>query len=481
MKLLKLLLSSFFLLILLYNVGAVSFQDSVNVNANVGSNSLVPIQVTNSNNFTIYDFSFENFNFTTFSTISVLEPNMTAYVLLKTNPSVAVDKVVNVKSTFKVLQDIPRDPKTFSVILKDTSYEPSTLDIKEGDSINFTNLGSSVHSIRSVNDNWGKYVAEPNFNSKDFDLQPSESRILRFDNIGSFSYSDRITSLGGVVNVVNKSSFEKVVVPQIQKQLTINYKSFNPETIMAYTLYTPSFSIQYNKHDEGIIEVKNVGNKSSVNTVLSGQWMSFDVNSFNLEPNENKKIKFTIKPDITRSSDTGKSYILDLYITTNNAPQLNSSISVVIPKSEIVDDVNPNDINVQFSRIIEYCNQNPDVCKGNGANGTIQFRDKLYAVNLTYDDMLKLQRDIGLTALSISRVENAEKRNNDAVNIKLDELSRLLNVTATNQQLIMEDINSMKNWRSVLIVILLLLLVAGFIVMLYNKYKVKGSYPGMSG
>ena len=407
-----------FLMLYSFSVFAVTFEPSITVQASVGTTTLIPIQVFNDLGEDLIDFSFESVNFTTFTTISRLESNSSGYVLAKVTPTSSFEGQLSTKSSFFLMRDIPRQPKTFNVELRDDGYIPGIIDVKEGDSVNFTNFGSIVHSVKSPIEGW------------DSDLAPGTSVIFVLSGVKTIQYFDKQTSLGGVINVLNKTSFEKVNSPELQKPLVLNVKAINPETSLVGVAVTPSFTVAYNKEEETGIIVRNVGNKSSINTVLSGQWMIFDAQGFGLEPGQSKLVKVIVRPEITRSDQTGKAYPLDLFITTSNAPQINLTLTVFIPKTEVITGVTAGDINVEINRIIEFCNQNPSICGAGGNDTKVMFRDRYYTHNFSYQDIVDIQTRQALTVTELEKQSKEQKRINDYLVTTLGSMSESYNKTS---------------------------------------------------
>ena len=440
---------------------SISFEPSVSVNAVVGSTTIVPIEVFNDLNTSLIDFTFEAFNFTSFNKIDVLETNKSAYVLMKVVPDRVVDSVFNTKSFFYVLQDIPRSPKTFDVSLADGGYSPTILDLKEGDSVLFKNTGTINHAVKSQSKGW------------DYNLKRNETVTVVLDKIENINYFDTFTSLGGVINVLNRSSFEKVHNPQLQKQLTINMKSVNAETNMAFSLGVNSFSVEYNKQTDGVIEIRNVGNKTSVNTRLNGRWIGFTNNGFSLQPGEKKIIVFTITPEINKSEDTGKTYPIDVFINTDNAPQLNTSIFVSIPQAIVLRTDDSGYYKGIANELAEYCKQHPDVCFGNNANQTVIIRKGYMNINVSEDWPLNIETEMARQGLSLLRLENLEKENDDKTNTRLMSLELISNITTNDVGYIKEQLGKIHFWVAFLIIFVLSVGIMSTITILVFKHLKK--------
>ena len=109
------------------NVLGISFVSDVNLNGVVGSSILLPVNITNDNSESIFSVGFIGNNFSSSSLIDSLGVNKSGFVVIKVTPVSSGDSVLTLGSSFVFHRDIPRSPKTFTILLNDTDYSPATL------------------------------------------------------------------------------------------------------------------------------------------------------------------------------------------------------------------------------------------------------------------------------------------------------------------------------------------------------------------
>jgi len=143
----------------------------------------------------------------------------------------------------------------------------------------------------------------------------------------------------------------------LNMNLKINY---NPTQIIS-TLYTTSYNMTYNENKEDVMTIKNTGSNIGRSTHLYGDWLTFSENNFDLAPGESKNIQYTINPLIYESSQTNKTYNLNLQIE-GNFNTINETLTVYIQTANIGSGLTNGSIDYEFleNAFRLYCQIKPD-------------------------------------------------------------------------------------------------------------------------
>src|SRR3990167_121365 len=431
-------------------------------NAIIGSEIILPINITNNQNVELVNVSLEGLQFTTMNQVSLILPNQSINTYLKVKPTSLVSSTFYGKVYGFFLLDILRDSKSFEINLTDLSYTPGEIWIKEGDSIVFYNRGTVAHSVISSN-----------FNSV---IPVNNTYTYTFNTIKDMEYFDLNTAMGGIIHVINKSSLERVRNPSYDTDISITLTSKLADTNLSARTYDPSLTIEAYKTGESVVEIVNIGNKTAEDIFFEMQWTSFQENHFSLVPNERKLIKFIISPQLQSTPETNRSYNLSLTITSKNANQIRLNVLVSIPHKEILQNETSNYYLGLLNQILEFCKQFPVAC-AEGPNGTqVIYKEKNYSIDLTYSDFIKLQQDVRSVAASQERTENKLQEGTDILLVQLQALTKKYSNLNTSLSVFYEEKQSEKKWNIfkwvILVVVLFVLLITTSIgFLLYRKNK----------
>ncbi|MBI4991622.1 MAG: hypothetical protein HZB99_00170 [Candidatus Harrisonbacteria bacterium] len=89
-------------------------------------------------------------------------------------------------------QELPRNPITFTVAIKNNRFVPDRLEIKVNDSVRWVNEGETLHWVAS--DPHPTHTNEPGLDALG-ELQKGEFYIHQFKTPGIFSYHDHAAKL----------------------------------------------------------------------------------------------------------------------------------------------------------------------------------------------------------------------------------------------------------------------------------------------
>jgi len=108
------------------------------------------------------------------------------------------------------------------------------------------------------------------------------------------------------------------------------------------------------------IVLKNTGNETAKNINISGEWMTFGENNFDILPGATYFVSFSVKPSITHTNQTNKTYVKNLYIS-GNFPQVVKNISISVQYADVNSELGDTEQGL-VSFITQFCNENPNIC-----------------------------------------------------------------------------------------------------------------------
>lgn len=206
-------------------------------------------------------------------------------------------------------------------------FDRCNLNLIQGDSIKW--VSSVIGSVKLKNEDTDEY----------FLTIPSESNnTKKFDYETKFNYR---AYLGGTpfteiceINIMASSGL--VHNSAYDDELDLNVKvNYNP-TEIEVTFLEDEYEIEAGDEEEDIFKIKNNGNNIARNIKISGNWFSFDLNNFNLNPGESKNIGYIISPIILNTNQTDLTYNRTIRIT-GNFDTIEKSFLIHIPYKELGD------------------------------------------------------------------------------------------------------------------------------------------------
>lgn len=267
-----------------------------------------------------YNFTIINPTTYTFYNIT-LEPNV--YLNTPTIPELNTSQIASISSVVVANESFNKTFKVqgyyYTTVGVSNNTHVVNVDYYNGlDKCDFTiTKGDRVLWVNSVSDEIQlKNVATGNVVTI---IPQGNNYTTYFDSPQSFQYVFlrrgfiftricTITALSdsGLVNNPEYDGFMNLTVTLI----------FNPTNI-TYNIVSNNYTINVFQSQDGVMTITNVGNESAKNIMLTGDWLTFNTNNFNLLPGETKGIIYTIKPSITLTSQTNQSYNKTLSIAGN--------------------------------------------------------------------------------------------------------------------------------------------------------------------
>ena len=230
-----------------------------------------------------------------------------------------------------------------------------------------------------------------------------------------------ITVLG--TGLVNNPNYDAII------NLNLNIE-FIPTNI-AVSIPVDDYTLNVGSSQQGFFTITNLGSNIAKDIILSADWFSFKddagnvLNNFDLSEGQSKNILYTIKPIITNTSQTDKSYVKTFTIS-GNFDQFTKDFNIFIPFSVVIsgDETEPGleELVKQYMEvIIAYCNDNPNSleCKSLLSNVIVGY-------NATTDD------DSNIAILKILAEFMNQQNLND--NIQKELTTDIINSTGENLQ-----------------------------------------------
>lgn len=458
MKLFIILFCSIFLfsMVSAINVPLIVSTSNYTLTTTLGSSYFIDVKILNPNTEKVLVRSGSSFaSFNEFWLNS--NENKTVSVLLNLNSSGSY----NIK--FEGFQTVSySNPDNYNINITSGSIQPSSLIIKIGDTVNFINKAGKAISLYSLE-------------TSTININDQQQYSKTFNDIRSFSYWTTPDFLNGYIEVQNKSTTHfSELDANLPIYATVNYVFTNLD--IAY-LTSSSFVIPIGEFRNGNIIVKNNGSGVAFNVKLEGEWITFSQNNFNLNSGEDKNVEFVIRPYISTTNSTDKTYIKPIKIT-GNFPEITRDLSINIPYAVISENASSYLEYLRYLREV-YCANN-SITKNSilcTQDPVVEYRyinnlsEAQISVNMTYEMFRTLYNNI-------NSVPDLLQTSN---NIIKEDINDLKNNSESNsfeiQRIRMENEKNSENIESLYVFLWIVIATIGsgiFIftfIILIRKYK----------
>lgn len=283
-----------------------------------GQPAQVEITIKNNFPFEITDLNFSKVQDITFQQFPSILANQSVSFNATVLSTSAYAKATSSTVSFFYASGISSGIITKNLSVTSTGFSTTNTTIVVGSTIVWKNDDSTTHSVTSTL--W------------DNPLSPGSTFAYTFSTLGTYPYYDSFTGHSGFVNVVDASSITKVHNPDYDVSIPISLTSILIETNLSVSILNPQvYTIPYNANQQGVISVKNTGTKTARKIFFNGQWTTFSLQGFDVDPGAEKFVVFTIAPQILNSNDTGKNYSINFTLQSNNTLTNSQNILVDIP------------------------------------------------------------------------------------------------------------------------------------------------------
>lgn len=465
MKTLKLLLFSIVVLFSISFVSALSLQNQTHyeVNTSLGDDDFFIIEIYNDQSMTFYNITIEDNDYISMDKIDKLEPGEKAIV------EVSIDAIENFNGDLSIKgfyeSNLGTSNQTHQIDIDyNNGIEPCNLNIIEGDSVRWNNFVNDDIVINAPYSMFGGTNTIPEGESKTHDFPNPEVFSYTFSRRGYlFTDSCEINVLSSE-GLIHNSDYDAV----ISLNIIVTY----PPTQMSMLVLTKEFNITAYETKEGALTLANMGSETAKNVRLSGKWMSFNKNNFDLAPGETTPIIYSITPEPTNSNQTNQTYQLMLQVE-GNFPMLEQNLSVYVPYMKIGDNFYGSGQSLQ-EWIDEQCELDPTLsyCEG---NVKVVYRS---ANDSEFNVSMSISRLNGLWEFQFDKYDEQEQFN-DLIKETIYDQKNLTDVVTnqslTNSQSIQEvrdDVRLLAYIAGIAILLLATLVISSILSwIIYQLYK----------
>lgn len=316
------------------------------VNKTVGHDESIILKIKNTDSFDFYNITLEENDYIEIETISTLSSGQIATVTATVKADVSIDQDIKVQGFY--ISDLGQGYENYSINVDyNDGISDCDLVIIKGDRVTWNNFVND--EVKMINIDTGAEVTTIDNNSSYSSVFDFPEELNYYFNRRGFKFTDncKVTALdtsGPIHNPNYDASF----------RLKVN-TNYDPTTLSKSFVET-SYNLSYNEETEGIFTIKNTGNNIAKNIHISGEWITFNENDFDLSPGATKGVIYSVRPLVTKTNDTGKTYEKEIVIE-GNFETLTQNISISVPYSEISEDYSSG--NTLIDVLIAYCEDNP--------------------------------------------------------------------------------------------------------------------------
>lgn len=467
----KVLLSFLFIFLLISLVsanGLLITPNNFNVNKTAGINTNIIFNITNMDTKVFNNVSIQNNSYITFSPIASIQPGQIMTVTGTINSNANINTSLRIRGYY--MTDVGSQNKFYNINI--SSYTapitPCDFSIIKGDTLNFSNKLNNAIIIKDVNNNQDVTTIPPN---SFFPLQMNMPT--------SFKYTIYISGfqLSSVCTVTVLDTQGLVNDPTLDGILNLNIKNSYEPTNVTLNLLTNNFSMDFFDTKDAIMTVTNTGNKKAYDVTLSGEWMSFSANHFDLGIGESKGIIYTVSPVIMTTTDTNKTYIKPMK-ANGNFNEVTSGVSVFVNYANF-------DTNTTSKADVDYllkvfCPNYPNsvLCNGTGQNIIYKYinnaSDETFNVTMSQSQVRDLWLYLFQTGDKIDTLNNYMKEQIEAIltnqstsNMKVNNLLALTEDNKKSQDSAVSNVLIL----AVIIMIVIVGSIVGILIYLYRREK----------
>lgn len=320
----------------------------VEINKTSGTDAFVTLNIKNEETFKMYNVSFAD---TLIADKFDLEPGQTKAIQFKITSNENLDKDITLTSFYQV--NLGQSNKTETVnIYYDSGLDKCDLNLVAGDSVKWIN--NVLGDVLVKNVDTGEQIKT---------ILEGQNHTLKFQNPINFNY--QVYRIGlpftNVCNINVISTNGLVHNTEYDAKIHLKLNIFFQETSIAVNFPTTFYNLSYNEQYSDIFSIKNTGDKIAKNIKLNGDWLTFDTNNFDLQPQQQINVGYTVKPSVFNTNQTNQIYQKEIKIE-GNFPTTTQNISVFVKYANLGTSGNASDINEDvIAYLIEaYCSNHPD-------------------------------------------------------------------------------------------------------------------------
>jgi len=331
------------------SAGLVVNKTSASINKIYGVNSTITFTVSNPGPYPMSNITLENNNMVYMSQIASLPIGSSAQVTAVLYGNNATTSSLKLKGYY--ITTIGVQNKTWAVnIDRYMTLSVCDLSVVRGDKVLWTNFVIDDIILRNAvtNNNVGTVLKNTSY-IMNFDSAPQTFRYY-------FSRADYITTQVCTISVlpdtglINNPEYDGIL------NLSVNI-IFNP-TVVNVLMTQRNYTISVFSQQDGVLTITNIGNETARGITLTNEWATFSANRFDLAPLQTKGVIYTIKPIISKTEETNRTYDKVLKVT-GNFGDINEHLYVTIPFAVVNSSSNTTNYQGLIGLLQAFCKDNP--------------------------------------------------------------------------------------------------------------------------
>lgn len=367
------------LLILPISLTSAVSVEPISIQGQIGQKITSSMNISNDLSLPIFNFQFSNLSGLGFQFPQInLSANESKIITFNVTPNQALIQTIQSKVSFNYLANIPEAITTYDLNISSNGFSTDFFVIRNGDTIRWTNIDSINHQVQSSLFSSGT-------------ISPSGNYAYTFNQLGTFEVIDpnwdEFSYFHQNIQIINRTSLEPVHNPSYDFNWQLNLNFLLTPTNLTLTPLGTNFTIDANGETDGLLNISNSGNEvaQSISITSDSSWILPKENNFNLNPNSQKFVAYTIFPIISDIQQTNKTYLINITVKGLNTGLQSTLISVFVPYNPNIGDIDTVEgFAGLINRLIELCRENPNhvLCNpnrtiiqpsGNGSAGNFSF------------------------------------------------------------------------------------------------------------
>jgi len=351
----------FVLSIAFVNAGLVIEPNSININKTYGEDYFVDLKLRNTEAFSFYNIIFENNQYISITKIDELKSGENISVKAKINSNDNTNVNIDLIGFYNgsvgnsnLVYDYDVNKDVLAMCNPNTPL--AKYELIKGDTLKINNLDSSDLLLYQNENLIATIVQGSSYLIQDLDI--GSNYIYRLEYKG---HTSGFPFGHCYVNVKMLSATDLIHRKKYDGHLNLNLVTYFEKTNVSCTFTETSYVTEFFNTQEGFFMIKNEGNKIAKDiTISANDWFTFIPNIFDLDIGQNKLVTYKIKPKIINTSETNKTYDIDVKIN-GNFDELIQNFSVFVKYAEVNDEYTGSyESLIEF--ITRFCNENPTIC-----------------------------------------------------------------------------------------------------------------------
>ena len=443
-------------------------ENSFDINKTIGVDDVVIFKLRNSDSFTFHNISFEENDFISMNPINNLTSGQEVNITATIYGNQPINQPLKIIGLYEA--QIGNSNETYNVDVEyNNGITPCNLQVIKGDSVVWNNL--VLDDVKMINADTSSEITTIAENST-YKISFNTPEVLNyhFTRYGfKFTNNCQLISLNDVGLINN---------PLLDTSLNFNINPNYDPTEIEVTILESSYIMDNSDENEGVMTIKNIGDKIAKSVKLSGEWFSFSQNNFDLNPGQTKGITYTINPYIyiTQTSETNKTYDKTMLIE-GNFDDYTSNFNIFINYANLDNQNSTGGFEAFKEMLDQYCEINPNdnMCPKEPQVIYKYVNESNQKFNVTYErEQVK-----GIYSALFGYMDDSEI-NNNLLKEQLSDITTKLNQSEAREILNTEKIESLEKKTeskdSVLLffgILVIFLVIIGLIYLVYNRLKIE--------